>query len=114
MTVPHTVHHTGHGGWAADRVARSLAVASLGVLLSGAVLLGAGWAVGGEDAVSDNWVGLLVAVALFAGLATSLAAFVTAVLAGVRHEPWASMWLALGTFPAVVVVLGLLEAFVLE
>jgi hypothetical protein len=114
MTVSHTVHRTGRGGWAPDRVARSLAVASLGVLASGAVLFGAGWAVGGEDAVSDNWVGLVVAVALFAGLGTSLAAFVTAVLAGVRHEPWARMWLALGTFPAVVVVLALLEAFVLE
>lgn len=96
------------------RFSRQLAALSLVVLLAGAVLFGIGWLVGGQDAVSDNWIGLTVVVALFAGLAGACTALLTAVVAGVRHEPWGQLWLPLTAFPAVVLVVGLLEAFVFE
>jgi hypothetical protein len=43
------------------------------VLVSGAVLFAGGWLIGGEDAVSDNWVGVTVVAALFVGLFASFA-----------------------------------------
>jgi hypothetical protein len=103
-----------HDEVSASRFARQLAGTSLAVLLAGAVLFGSAWLVGGEDAVSDNWVGVTVVVALFAGLAGTFVAVVTAVVAGLRHEPWRHLWLPLTAFPAVVLVVGLLEAFVFE
>ena len=109
-------HHgaASHDEVPATRFARQLAGSSLAVLLAGAVLFGGAWLVGGEDAVSDNWVGVTVVLALFAGLAGTLAALVTAVVAGLRHEPWRHLWLPLTAFPAVVLAVGLLEAFVFE
>jgi hypothetical protein len=53
-------------------------------------------------------------VALFVGLAVSFAAMAGAVFAGLRHEPWSRLWLPLATFPGVVVIIALLEAFVFE
>lgn len=107
---------TAHAGTpaAAGRGARALAGGSLAVLTAAAVLFAVAWAVGGDEAVSDNWVGITVAVGLFAGLACSAVAFVTALVAGVRKEPWARLWLPLVTFPGVVLTVVLLEAFVFE
>ena len=102
------------GSAAAAATARSLARLALVVLVFGAALFAGAWAVGGEDAVSDNWVGMTVAVALFVGLSGSFAALVAAAIAGLMHEPWSRVWLPLATFPAVVVIVGLLEALVLE
>lgn len=109
-------HHgaASHEGAAAARFSRQLAAVSLAVLLAGAVLFAGAWLGGGQDAVSDNWVGVMVVVALFAGLAGAFTALLTAVVAGVRHEPWRHLWLPLTAFPAVVLVVGLLEAFVFE
>jgi hypothetical protein len=95
-------------------MARRQAGLVLVVLVFGAVLSAGAWLIGGEDAVFDNWVGVTVVVALFVGLFGSLAALVTAVFAGLRHEPWPRLWLPLLTFPSVVVVVGLLEALVFE
>ena len=95
-------------------MARRLAVLALAVLVLAAVLFASAWAIGGDDAVSDNWVGVTVVTGLVVGLAGSLTALVTAVLAGLRHEPWSRLWLPLTTFPAVVVAVVLLEAFVFE
>ena len=39
---------------------------------------------------------------------------VMALYAAMRREPWGTLWLPLTTFPAVVAVVVLLEAFVLE
>ena len=103
-------HHDRSAGGAAWR----LAALSLLVLALGAVLFAAAWVVGGDEAVSDNWVGMTVVLALFAGLVGALVALVTALYAGVRHEPWSTLWLPLTTFPAVVAVVALLEAFVFE
>ena len=90
--------HSGPHAAAAAGAAWQLTVLSLVVLLVGAVLLGAAWAIGGEDAVSDNWVGLSVVVALFAGLAGSFAALLLGAYAGLRHHPWSELWLPLVWF----------------
>ncbi|MFM6849046.1 MAG: hypothetical protein ACKOVB_08055 [Terrabacter sp.] len=107
-------HGAAHDAAAMTRFSRQLAAVSLAVLLAGAVLFAGAWLVGGQDAVSDNWVGVTVVVALFAGLAGTLTALFTAVVAGLRHEPWRQLRLPLTAFPAVVLVVGLLEAFVFE
>ena len=72
------------------------------------------WAIGGQDAVSDNWVGVSVVLGLFSGLAGAFLALVTAVVAGVQGEPWGRLLLPLLTFPGVVLVVVLMEAFVFE
>lgn len=95
-------------------VARRLAGLALAVLVMAAVLLASAWAIGGEDAVSDNWIGLSVVVGLFTGLVGSFVALVAAVVAGLRREPWSRLWLPLATFPAVTGVVFLLEALVFE
>jgi len=51
------------------------------VLALGAVIFRTAWAIGGEDAVSDNWVGMSV-VALFTGLTGSFVALLLAAYAG--------------------------------
>ena len=102
------------GAAATSESARRTAVLALVVLVLGAALFGGAWAIGGEDAVSDNWVGMTVVVALFVGLVGSFLALVTALVAGLRHEAWARLWLPLATFPAVVLVIGTLEALVFE
>lgn len=98
----------------AGRTAWRLAALSLMVLALGAALFGAAWMAGGDEAVSDNWVGMTVLLALLAGLSGSLVGLVMALYAGMRREPWGTLWLPLTTFPAVVAVVVLLEAFVLE
>lgn len=77
------------------------------IALSG-VILSVAYAIGGSDAISDNWVGLLGAVALLGGLLASLAAFVLAITAKVRHEQWVKLWLPLLIFPVLLafIVLG--------
>lgn len=94
--------------------ARSLALLALAVLTAGAVLFAGAWLIGGEDAVSDNWVGVTTVATLFVGILGSFAALLTAVFAGVRHEPWSRLRLPLATFPAVVIIVVLLEALVFE
>lgn len=106
--------HPRRDAGAAAGAAWQLAVVSLIVLTLGAVLFGASWAIGGEDAVSDNWVGMSVVVALFAGLAGSFVALLVACYAGLRHHRWSELVLPLATFPAVVAAVALLEAFVFE
>lgn len=109
MTTAHAGNHFLRG-----RAARALAAGALVVLAAAAVLFGGAWAVGGDEAVSDNWVGMTVVVGLFTGLVGSLVAFVMAIGAGLRKEPWRQLWLPLVTFPGVVLTVGLLEAFVFE
>lgn len=68
-------------------------------------------AVGGSDATSDNWVAVLVGVGLLAGLLASLAAFVLAAAAKIKHEPWLVLWLPLSMFPAALAFFVLGEVF---
>jgi hypothetical protein len=107
---PHPSRHPTPTG----EMARHLAGLALVVLVAAAVLLVSAWAIGGENAVSDNWVGVSVVVGLFTGLIGSLVALGAAVVAGLRHEPWSRLWLPLTTFPAVAVVVVLLEVLVIE
>ena len=69
------------------------------------------YAIGGADAIEDNWVGLLAMIALLGGLLASLAAFALAVVATVRHERWALLWLPLSVLPGLLAFLVLGEAF---
>ena len=94
--------------------ARHLAGLALVVLVLGAALFAGAWAIGGDDAVSDNWVGILGGVALIGGLAFSFAAGVLAVVAKYRHEDWTLLWLPLSVFPVLLVLVVLAEMFLLE
>lgn len=110
MTAAHGPEQLTGSGY----MSRWLAAVSLAVLVLGALLFATAWLVGGEDATSDNWVGFTVVVALFTGLVGSLTAFVVAVFTGLRRHTWARLLLPLVTFPAVVLTVALLEAFVFE
>jgi hypothetical protein len=96
--------------WWAVGLAAAVAV----VIAVSYAIFAVAWAVGGSDAVSDNWVGLLAAFALLGGLAASLAAFLLAVAAKVKHERWAILWLPLSLFPALLVVVVLVETLWME
>lgn len=114
MTVHRAAPAPGQALSGLGQAARTLALAALAVLLAGAALFATAWAGWGEDAVSDNWVGVTTVLALFTGLFGSFAALVAAVVAGLRHERWSRLWLPLLTFPGVVLVVALLELFVFE
>jgi hypothetical protein len=77
-------------------------------------LLAVAYAVGGSDAISDNWIGFLGALALLGGLPVSLAAWVLAVVARVKHQRWALLWLPLSVFPVLLAVVVLAETLWLE
>jgi len=70
------------------------------------------YAAGAEETIEDTWAGtLLAAIALGLGLGCSLLAFVLAIVARARHDRDRLLWLPLCTFPAVVLLLALGEAF---
>lgn len=72
---------------------------------------GVGYAVGGEDAVSDNWVGMLSAGSYLGAVGMSLVAFVLGVTAKVKHDHSPLLWLPLAVLPALVTFVVLGEAF---
>lgn len=99
------------------RVARwavGLAEAATVVLVVGFGVLGVAYVVGGSGAVEDTWVGALAAASLYGGLVASLTGFVLAVVAKVKHEGWSLLWLPLSLFPALAVLVVLVEAFWME
>jgi hypothetical protein len=98
--------HTRLARWAVG-----LAEAAVAVVVAGAVLFGVAWVIGGTGATEDNWVGSLTAATLYAGLLASLTAFVAAVVARVRHEAWALLWVPLVVLPAMAVLLLVGETF---
>ncbi|OHA53176.1 MAG: hypothetical protein A2991_02100 [Candidatus Terrybacteria bacterium RIFCSPLOWO2_01_FULL_58_14] len=69
------------------------------------------YAIGGSGAIEDNLVGFLGMVSLLGGLLAALAAFALAVIARVRHERWALLWLPLSVFPILLAFLVLGEIF---
>ena len=69
------------------------------------------YAVGVESAVEDTLLGASLGVTAFVGFLGSLAAFLAAVVAKVRHEPWTMLWLPLCMFPALLAFLVIGEAF---
>ncbi|HEX6246942.1 MAG TPA: hypothetical protein VFZ64_03650 [Nocardioidaceae bacterium] len=103
--------------------ARSSALARWAVRLAGGVvavvggaytILGVAYAVNGDAGISDNWVGMLGAVALLGGLAVSFLAFLMALTLRIRHERHRLLWLPLTVFPALLASTVLFEVFVLE
>ncbi len=89
---------------------RLLAVFGVAVVAT-IVTFAVGYAVGGQDAIEDNWVAVLGAIMALVGLLASFAAFVLAIVAKIRRERWTLLWAPLGAFPAVVAFLVLGEAF---
>jgi len=93
------------------RWAVGLAAAVAVAIATSLVIFALAYAIGGSGATEDNWVGFLVGVSLLGGLLASLAAFALAVVAKVKHERWALLWLPLSVFPALLAFLVLGEAF---
>lgn len=112
--APISEEGSGHSHSGLARVAVWIAEVGAGVLGVGYAIFFVALALGGWDAVSDTWVGLLGTVALYVGLLASLAAFALAIVARVRHETWALLRLPLYMFPALVVLVVLVEAFWME
>ena len=67
-----------------------------------------------ESAVEDTWLGALLVIVPAVAIVGSLASFILAILAKVRHERWAWLWLPLGAFPAMVAFVAFAEAFLME
>lgn len=112
--LPSRLHVSAGPGPSASRLARrAFWFAAAGVIaVAGALVLFAiADLIGGPDATSDNWVGVLVGLAALAGVLASVAGFVLAFVAKVAHEPWLGLWLPLSVFPAVLALLLLGEAF---
>lgn len=102
------------GPGALARAAVGTAGVVAGVVTAASALVGVAYAVGGDDAISDNWVGFIGGVALLGGLSTSLVAFVLAVLARIGQDRWRLLWLPLLLFPGLMALVVLAEAFWLE
>jgi hypothetical protein len=92
------------------RWAVGLAAAAAVVIATAAAIFAVAYAIGGSGATEDNWVGFLVMVLLLCAGLASLAAFALAVVAKVKHERWALLWLPLSVFPALLAFLVLGEA----
>lgn len=101
--------HDGIARWAIWVAAVVVVVVAVSYLIFGVT-----FAIGGDSAVSDTVVGYLAGGALLGGLVASLAAFVMAVVAAIRHQMRPLLWLPLALFPTFVVVVGLVEAFWME
>jgi hypothetical protein len=115
MTV-HPVHGGAHlapthGHHPMSVLAFGLAVVVSVVVVVAAAVFSIAFAVGGEDATSDNWVGVLAAVGLVGGVLASLGAFVLAVVGWLSHERSRLLWLPLLLFPALLAFVVLGEAF---
>ena len=102
-TVPDDEVSTWARTWAVG-----LAVAAAVAIATSFAILAVAYAIGGSGATEDNWVGVLVMVSLLGASLASLAAFALAIVAKVKHERWAPLWLPLSVFPALLafVVLG--------
>lgn len=112
--VPGRARHSVGPAPAHNRLVRwavGLAAAVAVAIATSFVIFAVAYAIGGSGATEDNWVGFLVAVSLLGGLLASLAAFALAVVAKVKHERWALLWLPLSVFPALLAFLALGEAF---
>jgi hypothetical protein len=108
MTI-HTVHSTHHEPM--TRVSLGLALFAAILVLAVAALFAIAYAIGGEDATSDNWVGLITMLGLYGGLLSSLGAFVMAFVAWRVEEFSRTLWLPLAVFPALVAFIVLGEAY---
>jgi hypothetical protein len=69
------------------------------------------YAGGVERAVDDTLLGWVLGIMALTGFLGSLAAFLAAIVAKVRHERGTLLWLPLSVFPALLAFLVLGEAF---
>jgi hypothetical protein len=67
--------------------------------------------VGGDEAVSDNWVGMFVAIAMLGGFIVALVAFVLAITVKIKGGEWVRLRLPLFLFPVLFTFLLLGEFF---
>lgn len=117
MTVGPMSGHSAIPGSAHDGLSRWavwLAAVVVGVVSVAYTIFGVAWAVGGESAVSDTFIGYLAGFAMLGGLVASLVAFVMAAVAKARHEARALLWLPLTVFPVLLAVVVLVEALWME
>jgi len=70
-------------------------------------------AAGGDDAISDNWVGALAGVLVLGGAVASLVALVVAIVARSVQERWALLGLARSVLPILLVPVVLGEVIVM-
>jgi hypothetical protein len=98
--------HTGFAGWAV----RLSAV--FGALFAASVAAVAiAYAAGAEHAVEDTLLGWVLGIMASTGFLGSLAGFLAAIVAKVRHERRTPLWLPLSVFPALLAFLVFGEAF---
>lgn len=96
------------------RWAVRLAGGTVAVLVPTYTILGVALATGGQDAISDNWIGYLGGIALIGGLAVSLTAFLMALVTRMRHREVRLLWLPLALFPSLASVVLVVELFWME
>ncbi|MBK9178073.1 MAG: hypothetical protein IPM45_00635 [Acidimicrobiales bacterium] len=96
------------------RWAVGLAAAVVVVIVVSYAMLAVAYAIGGDDAISDTWIGYLAGYSLIGGLLASLVALALAVVAKSTHERWTLLWLPLSVFPALFATVVLLETLWIE
>ena len=114
MTVGPVPAHSLDGPAHLGRWAVRLAQGTLAVVVPSYAILGIALATGGQDAISDNWIGYLGGIALIGGLAVSLVAFLMALAVRVRHRQVKLLWLPLALFPSLAVIVTAVELFWME
>ena len=92
----------------------AFAVDDLVVLAIVYSIVGVAYLVNGDEGISDNWVGALGGLGLFAGVGVSAINLVAALghLGHLRTRP--ILWLALLEFPVFLAAIVLLEVFFFE
>jgi len=100
--------HIAHTRSGLTRWAVGLATVVTALVVLFSCIFAVAYATKGSAGFSDNWVGLLGAVALFVGIFVSLVAFLLAIAARIKHEKWAWLWFPLIVFPALLafIVIG--------
>lgn len=107
--LPAGHEHTGLARWAVG-----IATATATVVAVSYTIFAVAYAVGGDDAVSDTWVGYVAGFALLGGLGAALFAFLLAAAAKLRHEQWRWLRLPLALFPVLAGATLLAEVFWME
>ena len=106
--------NTSNSSAALSRFAFKTALAAIGVLLVGALVLLIAYLVGGQEAIDDNWGGFIFMIAFFGSWAMSLLAFVIAIIAKLRKEVGQSLVVPLWLFPVYTAAVFIGEFFIFE
>lgn len=114
MTVGPVPAHSLDGPAHLGRWAVRLAEGTVAVVVPSYAVLGIALAAGGQDAISDNWIGYLGGVALIGGLSVSLVAFLMALAVRMRHREVKLLWLPLALFPSLAAIVAAVELFWME